>query len=975
MELGRLRPALIVRRASVMALVLSTSLSGVAFGQVRGASIAGTVADESGGALPGVTVTMTSPALQVQERVEVSDAQGQYSFVDLQPGTYRLTYELPGFGTFVREGIALTTGFAARVDAVLKVASLQETVTVSGQSPVVDVTSTRGGATVSREVLSTIPNNRTYYDVLILAGGAQIQSPPQSGKAGLGPVANHNISFGERTRMNNEIEGVKTMGGENPDIGNVGEVDVKTYGRSAEADIPGSLVQIIYPSGGNTYHGTFGTKGQHANLSSSNVDDELRAQGINEGDGLKYFYEYSADIGGRVVRDKLWFYTAFRRQESTQTLTDYSKGPGPDGRFLTADDIPGEPYSYNYGNIAKISYQADRRNRFIGFFGRSPLSDYELGASRFRPYETTQQYLSIPRQAKIEWQAQLSDRLLVNALYADGGYFAWYANHPEITEPSRWNRDTGLETGTRYSRGGGSAGGANVKRTVWRKQSTGSVTYLPSGRFLGSHSLATGYRMLWGSLIFDAPNELRPNAAPDNYQLVYDRNLPVEFRATNLPVYGRSHYDDFGMYVTDTWTPTSRLTFNLGLRWQRAVGYVEEGIKQQGDFGFPATYPRLDVGTWTGWAPRFGAAYDLRGDGKTVLKATYGKYIDDFSTEGLAGQDFIGRYDLNTVTEYVYRWRDQDRNNDYTPGEVNLALDGADFLSVAGATNRLVTPGLKQPYTNEITASLEREVMANTSIRVLYVYKKLSNPVVLVNIARPFSVWNQQFNRRDPGRDGLLDTADDGGVATFYDYDPAYRGASFVQNQLHNSDRQDSFNNLELTATKRPGSGRWLVNSSFLATKNHRWIQRIRETPNDDILPLDETWSFRYVFAGAYTLPADINLSAMWQAFSGAPGDRTNIFRPVDPDGGPSLPSSGSLTIRTAEFGTDHGPYRSLVNLRASKTFTMGGTRLTLDVDAFNAFNSNTEWGTTNYQQGPTYGAITRIVQPRSIQLGMRFEY
>ena len=147
--------------------------------------------------------------------------------------------------------------------------------------------------------------------------------------------------------------------------------------------------------------------------------------------------------------------------------------------------------------------------------------------------------------------------------------------------------------------------------------------------------------------------------------------------------------------------------------------------------------------------------------------------------------------------------------------------------AIAGATNNHVNPDLKQPYTRELTGALERELMTNVSIRALYIYKKETNPIALVNTARPFSVWNRALTRRDPGPDGNLGTADDGGLVTFYDYDPAYRRAPFVSNVVLNSpNRRDSFHNLQISLDKRPGTGRWFVTSSFLATKNHRWLLR-----------------------------------------------------------------------------------------------------------------------------------------------------
>ena len=162
------------------AIALMLVASTAAFGQqvLRG-SIAGTVKDDTGGTLPGVTVTVTSPALQVPQIIRISDERGAYLVPDLPAGTYRVTYELTGFGTLVREGIVLTTGFNARVDSTLKVATLAETVTVSGETPIVDVTSTRGGTTVSKGLIAAVPVNHTYQDVLLLVGGTNITSPPR----------------------------------------------------------------------------------------------------------------------------------------------------------------------------------------------------------------------------------------------------------------------------------------------------------------------------------------------------------------------------------------------------------------------------------------------------------------------------------------------------------------------------------------------------------------------------------------------------------------------------------------------------------------------------------------------------------------------------------------------------------------------------------------------------------------------------
>src|SRR4051812_29810009 len=194
--------------AVVMAAVLS--LSTVVSAQTRNGSIAGTINDNTAGALPGVTVTAQSPALQVAQLVSVSDANGQYQFPDVPIGIYRLTFTLSGFTTLVREDIRITSGFAARVDTVLSVATLSETITVRGQSPVVDTVNTRGSVTVSQELLKSVPTNLNHQDLFAMASGVYISGVPLSSTVGinnLGPNAT-NFTYGQRHRANNWLEGV-----------------------------------------------------------------------------------------------------------------------------------------------------------------------------------------------------------------------------------------------------------------------------------------------------------------------------------------------------------------------------------------------------------------------------------------------------------------------------------------------------------------------------------------------------------------------------------------------------------------------------------------------------------------------------------------------------------------------------------------------------------------------------------------------
>jgi hypothetical protein len=329
-----------------------------------------------------------------------------------------------------------------------------------------------------------------------------------------------------------------------------------------------------------------------------------------------------------------------------------------------------------------------------------------------------------------------------------------------------------------------------------------------------------------------------------------------------------------------------------------------------------------------------------------------------------------------------YRWHDLNGDGAYQPGEVNLNLNGQDFIGITGANNSIINPSLMLPHTHEATGSIERELPAHMSVRGLFVYKRgIASYITTFNTLRPYSVYNQGLTRRDPGPDGTLDTADDGRPFTFYDYDPQYRGASFVANTAMNAtDREDVFRNIEVTLNRRP-TAKWFAFTSFLATKNHRWLVPVVQSPNDNIYPIDETWSLAYRLAAGYELPYGIHVSTLCQAYNGIPGQRTYVFRTADPDGGAAIPSSGTITTRMEPFGTRRGGARRIVNLRASKELNLGARRrFTVDFDAFNAFNSNVAWGGftspgINYASSPTFGYVTDIVPPRNLRIGVSFEF
>jgi hypothetical protein len=231
--------------------------------------------------------------------------------------------------------------------------------------------------------------------------------------------------------------------------------------------------------------------------------------------------------------------------------------------------------------------------------------------------------------------------------------------------------------------------------------------------------------------------------------------------------------------------------------------------------------------------------------------------------------------------------------------------------------------------------------------------------------------------RKDPGPDGVYNSVDDGGQVTLWDYTSDYRGSAFVRNQIVNPSpaQNDRFDSFEVSLVKRPSASRWFATTAFLLTKNHRYLVTAVQSPNDEPFALDETWDWNYRLAAAYRGPAQINVSSLYTVTNGLPGQRTYIFRGVDPNGGAPIANFGNITQRLEPFGANRGPVRSNWNLKVSKLISLTARqKIAIDFDLLNVLNANPSWG-TNYASGPTFGLITSVQPPRIARFGVAYEF
>jgi len=944
--------------------------AGVAAAQsVASGTIHGTIKDETGGALPGVSATLTSPSLQVTQLATVTDAQGDYRFVDLPAGVYRLKFELSGFTSVVREELRLTVGFVARIDATMNVGQVEETLTVSGQSPVVDVSSTSASVAFTKELLDTVPRGRDLQNVFAMAPGVTQATPDVGGST---MAQRQNIaSYGMAAQPKLQVEGMNiTMGADlNTAIyfndNTLEEVQIKTSGNDAEVSVPGISMVAVLKSGGNTFHGAYAVAAESPRLQADNLDAALQSQGLSATQPLKTFYDASADLGGRIVRDTLWFYAAYSRQSKNEGLLGFVASPGADGKYLTGDEPLADFESLLTQYSAKLSYQISRNNRLVYAWQRGTKAQPENGAGRFRPLEATRDYKNPTAIQKVELQSTLTPRLLINAMGGYSGYVTDYdaaRSFARADAPSRLDLETGLATGSHE---------LHQNKTRDRYQGEGSVSFFPDRSLAGRHEVKTG-----AMVYLDRSSDGYSNNVQGNYILITDRiggvsGVPSQIRVYNTPVVPSDREDTYAWYVKDTWRAADNLTLNLGLRWERQHAYLPAQSRDAArDFPtlFPAgSFPRIDVQTWNRAAPRIGAAWDL--GAKSVVKATFGLY------NYILGDTFADTYNANATANAVFRWHDLNGDKLYQAGEVNLDPNGPDIVGITAASSSVLNPSLRQPRTWETTASFERELAPNLGFRSMYVYRQvvdgLADPGP--NIKRPYAVYDIPITRRDPGPDGVLGTADDGGRVTLYDYEAAYRGATFVANQVSNSPNDDRFHSVEFTLTKRT-SGRWMAQASGFVVKNHRWVTRTINSPNDEFFPVDETWNWAVTATGSYRFPGEVLASAFLQGKTGVLGQRTYIFRMTDPDGGRPIAQLNNVTLRLEPYGSRALAAIDILNLRASKQFSIARARFDVDVDVFNVLNSNAPTS-ARFDSGPTFGYATGVLPARIARFGARFRF
>ena len=901
--------------------------------------IEGKVADESGGVLPGVTVTISSTALIGGARVTVTDADGRYRFAELPAGDYTVAFTLTGFAPVKRDA-HLGTGFVATMDQKMAIGGVTESVTVKAESPVVDVRSTGVATNIGKEALEALPTSRSVWQVMNMAPGLRVAGVDVGGSAAgtQQDYSNYGTSAGGNKPLLDGVDTREDAGGAGfyYDYGAFQEVQIKAMGSDAETALPGTQFLGVLKSGSDQFHGSVLLSWETPKLQANNVTDALRARGAKLGNPLLSYHDDNVDLGGPVLKRHLWFYGSYRNQRVRQGVVGYYASPG----------VPGEYNVLITNTTGKLTGQLNPKHRFSGFV-QAQKKDYpERNADAYRFRESTWHQIFKPLAGKGEWSWMASDHTFVNAFVGRWQYTTDALNNSDA--PPAYDTVT-LRYWGRYNTSPYVGG-----RGRW--QYDGSVShYIPDG-WGGSHSLKAGLDITDESRTYDA----NAMSNGDDYQLRFQNGVPYQIVLYNYPYHTLDKLRTTSAFVKDEWRFGDRATLNVGARFERYHLFLPAQSKAAGRFYPAGDFPYTEVLTWNNWAPRVGLSLPLDQNKKTVLKTTYGWY--NFATQAT----YADTFNNNSAVTSTYRWNDLNGNQDYNDGELGT------FVTSTGAKSSVINPDLKQPKTHEVTASIERQLAQNFSGRISYVYRREVDRYQTVNVLRPASAYTNATTTVDPGPDGVIGTADDGGPVTYYDYANAYRGAAFIQNEDLNTDGySNSYHNIEVAAQKRL-SNRWQLVTSFLATHSDIWANSqttgIPQTPNAaNFYPKSRYWEWGFKLSGSYMLPYEVQLAAMFTSQSGSVWARDARFTA-------GLPNLTSLILLMEDPAARRLPTQNLLNLRLEKRQKIKFGTVALQLDLFNLTNTNVEMGVTT-RSGSTFNQITSIVPPRIARIGITYSF
>ncbi|MEQ1574339.1 MAG: carboxypeptidase regulatory-like domain-containing protein [Vicinamibacterales bacterium] len=948
------------------------------------AAISGTAKDASGAVLPGVTVEAASPVLIEKVRSVVTDGSGRYQIVDLRPGAYSVTFSLAGFNTFKRDGVELTGSITVSVDAELRVGAIEETITVTGETPTVDVQSTTKQRVITADIIDTIPTGRSFATLGVLIPGIVSSGNDVGGSLGdpQASVSSHGGRSNDQRIMQGglPINDLQTAGagqsGAVPNVGAAAEISLDFGALSAEQATGGVSINFVPRDGGNNFKGSVFMGGSNESLAGSNFTQRVKDRGLTANGRINKNWDFNPGFGGPIKRDKLWFYATFRYEGAK----NYAAGIRPNKNAFQPNVWTYEPDTSKetFGLVTdledeqfRVTYQATQKDKFTFSFANNThcRCPFGIGAT-IAPEASSDRRFPQQRTLIGEWKSPVTNRLLVEATAfhktlrwgtmhlrpSSGGgsldedvfegitpaQIAIYPTLIGVTEQS---------SGLNYH-GPGTA--SNGVLGAWNNTYVPTYTYRAAVSYVtGSHNFKAGFQDSFGYL------KATTYALDVPYRYRFLNGVPNQITQFATPWTAKSDQrHDMGIFAQDRWT-VDRMTFTGAIRFD----YYKSDYPEQKLGPAPLapnrnlTFPYEENLNWKDLSFRSGWAYDVGGNGKTALRVSLNKYLSGQALGGFGSNTNPILRLTNTTTR---TWNDRGGlgiDGDFIPqcdltiaaanGECAAMANSAFGTSLAGQVRdlELRTGTGKRGFNYELSAAVQREILPRVSADVGYFRRWYGNFAVTDDLNRvpsDYDVYSITVpsDSRLPGGGGNI-------ITGLYDLKPQFFGQpSNLSTVLSkNYGKQiEHWDGVDIGAQARLPNGLMIqggTSTGKTTTDNCEIVAKLPEmlvgagaaSSSTEFCHVETPWQTQLKGLGSYTIPRiDVSLAATFQS---GPGNTLTAAYIVPTAvaaqslGRPLSGNAANVTVNVipAIGQTNNNPV-PVVGAGAAQTSTLYGERL-----------------------------------------------
>jgi hypothetical protein len=937
-------------------LLLSLTLAASSLSAQGVGSIGGTVTDASGGVLPGVGVTLTAVSGGVGSgQTTVTNDQGAYQFTRLVPGVYVVRGELQGFRPVEQRSIEVNSDQMSRADLKLEIGTVQESVVVSGDSPLLDTSTALKQTVISRDMLQALPNRTDVWSIARVIPGVTMSKIDVGGtEQFLNSVA---TVRGNATENKFAIDGmdVSWVGGNGTvammylDPYSAQETNFMMGSGSAENSNGGLTFNVVTRSGTNELHGGAMYNGTFGALARArNFDDDLRSQllaavpdrvlalnpNIEPNADIQKMFDVGAHISGPVMRDRLWFSGTWHDQRfDAYRLGNYN----PDGTPVINDNLmwtTTAKATWQITRIAQLSYFHNLQYKLIGHRGGGIFAD-----GRARNYND-----KYPTVNQVTFTSPIGTKMVFDAAYNRFRGDDAFGSRPEVKPGDIATFDTTTQV-------------SEVALPNYRAENNHRDHLRASfGWFPGRHDLKIGYEYVNAAFIARhwSTSGLRANFANGVPTSVNTYLLQVTASDTtygaDIDELHRFRVDEHALFVQDRFTPFRKLVLNLGVRYETNASRQPATCRPQTQWFAGQCFEEVTAPSFDDLSPRLNVVYDLNGDGRTAFKFAANRYNQPISISMIERLNPVG------IVNDQRSWNDV--NSDRIP-QLNEIGPSPGYV-FPGVSSRYADD-LKRPVSNEYIVEVQRQLPQNILVSAGYTHKQTRRNILQTDTVQDLASWGTPIAVRE--------------ITSGEAVQVWRRGTSRSAMLFYNSPEGDTnYHGGDITVNKRM-SNRWsLMGGASWGTVTQNTRGGVRSDPHvlnyfdSDVLASgDRPWSYR--MSGVYELPYDMSVSGTWQYQAGAPEETTVLVTNQTL----ALPQ-GNQRLRVREFGDVRFPKVVQLDLSLRKTFRLGARTIVPRIDIFNATNEATVTDRVA-QLGPTYGRIAGIQQARLIKVGLNVEF